>query len=221
MKIAETIRLLAVSMAAVGFLLPQPSVAATPVAVAQATHPTTTVTPAIQANQAFFAVPTARTAQAVQQKPVALAAHAAKAKRKTLTQDVALQQGGVLMGQLVDTSGTPISATPVSLLQNNLELANTITDNRGRFTFKALHGGIYQVVTPNSNRLYRLWAAGTAPKSAGQVAQIVAGQPVMRGQHTMGRMGKWLTSPLGLTAVAATAVAVPVALHNSNRDPAE
>ncbi len=179
MKIARIIRLLAVSMAAVGLLVSQSALAAAPASIAT------------------------------------------KAKPKPLMQDVGLQKGGTLMGQLVGPSGTPIAEAKVSLLQNNRELANTITDKQGKFSFTHLRGGVYQLVTADSNQLYRLWAAGTAPKSAGQVAQVIAGQPVMRGQYTMGRVGQWLTSPLGLAAVAATAVAVPVALHNSDRDPSE
>lgn len=185
MKIARVIRLVAVSIAAAGFFLPQSLSAA-------ASH-----------------------------NPASRVSAPAKAKNKSLMQDLALQKGGTLEGQLVDTSGTPISGAAVSLLQNNRKLASTVTDKQGEFTFTGLRGGIYQVATADSNRLYRLWAAGTAPKSAGQVAQVIAGQPVLRGQRTMGRMGQWLTSPLGLTAVVATAVAVPVALHNSDRDPAE
>ncbi len=197
MKIARTIRLLAVSMAAAGCILPQSLLAAAPQKPAISQKP---VAP---------------------QKPVIQSSRAAKAKSMVLMRDVALQKGGTLLGQFVDPNGTPISGAAVSLLQNNRQLANTITDKQGKFTFTGIRGGIYQVVTADSNRLYRLWAAGTAPKSAGQVAQVVAGLPVMRAQHTMGRLGKWLTSPLGLTAVAATAVAVPVALHNSGRDSAE
>ena len=179
MKIVGTIRLLTVSMVAVGFLLSQAAPASVP------------------------------------------APNAAKAIPRPLMQDVGLQKGGTLMGQLVCPSGTPVAGAKISLLQNNRELAKTITDKQGKFSFAGLRGGVYRLVTADSDGLYRLWAAGTAPKSTGQIAQVVAGGPVMRGQYTMGRVGKWLTSPVGLAAVAATAVAVPVALHNSDRDPSE
>ena len=143
---------------------------------------------------------------------------------KALSEDVALQKGGVLMGRLVDPGGAPIVGATNSLLYNNRVVAHAQTDKQGGFTFSRLRGGVYQVAAPDTRRLYRLWAAGTAPKSAGQVARVVAGQSVMRGQYTRGRVGRWLRSPLGMTAVAAmaaTAVAVPVALHNSDREPSD
>ncbi|MEA1952226.1 MAG: carboxypeptidase-like regulatory domain-containing protein [Planctomycetota bacterium] len=222
MKIARTTRLLAMSMAAVGFLIPQSLPAAAPM-----TCPTKPVAPAVQANKAFLAVPTSRTAPAAGQKladPKQSAnqlSRATKAKSKTLMQDVALHKGGTLKGQLVDPGGKPISDATVALLQNNRQLATTLTSKQGEFTFTGLRGGIYEVVTSDSNHLYRLWAPGTAPNSSGQIAQVVSGQPILRGQHAVAKVGQWLTSPLGLTAAVATAVAVPVALHNSDRDSAD
>ncbi|MBN2295319.1 MAG: carboxypeptidase regulatory-like domain-containing protein [Pirellulales bacterium] len=216
MKITRIIRLSVVSMAATGFMIPQSILAAAPTAC-----PTKPVTPAIQANNTFFAIPTASSASATETKPVKQPSVAAKPKNKSLMRDVALQKDGVLNGKLVDPNGKPISKAKVSLLQNNRHLASTVTGKHGEFTFKGLRGGVYQVVTSDSDHLYRLWAPGTAPKSSGQIAQIVSGQPILRGQHTVAKVGQWLTSPLGLTAAAATAVAVPVALHNSDRDPSE
>ena len=138
-----------------------------------------------------------------------------------LTQDVALQKGGVLEGQLVDQAGSPIAEAPVSLLYNNKVMTKTVTDKRGRFSFGRLRGGIYQVSAPDAQRLYRLWAAGTAPKSAQKTANLVAGTSVMRGQFAKSRLGKIVASPLGLTAIAATAVVVPVALNQSSCDGAD
>ena len=157
-------------------------------------------------------------------RPVATPPHKAiEAPHKALTEDVALQKGGVLVGRLVDYSGAPIAAAPISLLYNNRVVATAQTDKQGGFIFSRLRGGVYRVATPDTQRLYRLWAAGTAPKAAEQVALVVAGQSVVRGQHakgqnTKGRGGKWLRSPLCLAAVAATAVAVPVALNKSGCD---
>ena len=155
-------------------------------------------------------------------RPVATPPHKAiEAPHKALTEDVALQKGGVLVGRLVDYSGAPIAAAPISLLYNNRVVATAQTDKQGGFIFSRLRGGVYRVATPDTQRLYRLWAAGTAPKAAGQVARVVAGQPVVRGRYTRGRVGRWLGSPLGLAAVAATAIAVPVALSQSGCDSAD
>lgn len=149
-----------------------------------------------------------------------------RAPSKSLTEDVALQKGGILVGRLVDSSGAPIAGAPISLLYSSRVVAKAQTNKQGKFTFSRLRGGVYQVAAPDAQQLYRLWATGTAPKAAGQVAHLVAGQPVVRGQYTSGqytggRMGRWLRNPLCLTAIAATAIAVPVALHNSDRDSAD
>ena len=200
MKIAKMLRTLVVVTAALGFLLPNSLLAA------------------------------AQPAKASHKTPVA--------RNQTLTRDVALQKGGVLQGRFVDagdgsasdgstsdgsTSDVPIAGAPISLLYNNRVVARTQTDKQGRFTFSRLRGGVYQVAAPDTQQLYRLWAAGTAPKAAEQVARVVAGQSVVRGQHangqnTKGQVGKWLKSPLCLAAVAATAIAVPVALNQSGCD---
>lgn len=134
-----------------------------------------------------------------------------------LVQDVALQEGGVFNGSLVDGKGSPISAANLTLLRDNNPLSVAKTDQQGKFAFKGLQGGIYQLTAPNTFRVYRLWAEGTSPKNASQVAHVVAGQDVARGQTTAGRVKKIITSPLGITAIVATAIAVPVALHNSDR----
>ena len=199
-KIAKVTRTLVVVTAALGFLLPNSLLAA------------------------------AQPAKASHKTPVA--------RNQTLVQDVALQKGGVLQGRFVNSSDGlasnglasdgsasdgPIAEAPISLLYNNQVVAKAKTDKQGRFTFSRLRGGVYQVTAPDTQQLYRLWAAGTAPKAAEQVALVVAGQSVVRGQHakgqnTKGRGGKWLRSPLCLAAVAATAVAVPVALNKSGCD---
>ena len=126
--------------------------------------------------------------------------------------DVQLRDGGVLVGQLVDAQGAPVRAMPVSLRQNDREVASTLTDESGYYTVSNLQGGIYQVASPNGSAAYRLWSPGTAPPAAQQGALLVVGDEVVRGQF-----GMWgfLTNPWVVAGLIAAAIAVPIAVSNS------
>lgn len=127
--------------------------------------------------------------------------------------DVALQSGGVLLGQVVDPQGAAIGDVVVSLRDKDQELATAKTRPDGYFAFKGLRGGVYQLVAAKGQGVYRVWSPGTAPPAAQQGALLVSGDPVLRGQ--MGAFKTFLINPLVIAGVVATAVAVPVAIHNS------
>lgn len=124
--------------------------------------------------------------------------------------DVALLDGGVLVGQVSDSNGAAQAAVPVSLqtLQSQ-EIAATVTDQQGIFRVQGVRPGVYQIVTPQARRLFRLWASGTAPMSAKPGAMVV-------GDTVRGSLGGTISTHPVLTAVVvcgvATAIAVPLAL---------
>ena len=126
--------------------------------------------------------------------------------------DVQLRDGGVLVGQFVDAQGAPVQGMPVSLRQNDREVANTLTDASGYYTVSNLQGGIYQVASPNGSAAYRLWSPGTAPPAAQQGALLVVGDEVVRGQY-----GMWgfLTNPWVVAGLIAAAIAIPIAVSNN------
>lgn len=147
--------------------------------------------------------------------PSAWAADAASQAAPAAT-DVALLDGAVLLGQVVDPQGVPVPQVPVLLLDKGQELARTQTDATGYFAVKGLRGGTYQIVAADGRGMFRLWKPGTAPPSAEQGALVVAGQDTVRGQ--MGRgLGAFVSNPWIVAAVVGAAVAVPVAIHNSQR----
>jgi len=129
--------------------------------------------------------------------------------------DVALQAGGALVGQVVDQQGVPLAHTPVLVRQNDQEVASTITDDNGRFEVSGLRGGLYQVVAGQGVGIYRLWAANTAPPTAQASAMVVSGNDVVRGQD--GGLLYWLTNPWVLAGIIAAAIAIPIAVSNHNR----
>jgi hypothetical protein len=135
--------------------------------------------------------------------------------------DVALRDGGVLVGQVVDTHGAGVGGTDVSVRQGTKEPVATKSRPDGSFAVKGLRGGVYQIAAADGHGVYRLWTAGTAPPAASNEALLVTGKNVVRGQQD--EPGPWktfLTNPFVIAAIVCTAVAIPVALHNAHHGPA-
>jgi hypothetical protein len=135
-------------------------------------------------------------------------------------QDVALADGGVLIGQVVDTAGKPQAMTPVSLVTGGKEIARVTTDAKGQFRVASLRGGTYQVATTGNSGVYRFWAPRTAPPSSLNGLNMVSGNQVVRGQMGGGFLsstGQWIAEHPIITAGAiATAIAVPLALDDDD-----
>ena len=138
-------------------------------------------------------------------------------------QDVALADGGVLIGQVVDTAGKPQAMTPVSLSTGGKEIARVTTDAKGEFRVASLKGGVYQVSTKGNSSVYRFWAPQTAPPSSLSGLNMVSGDSVVRGQMGGGPLasaGQWIAEHPIITAGAiATAIAVPLALDDDDDNP--
>lgn len=134
----------------------------------------------------------------------------------SMVTDVALSEGGVFRGQVVDQQGAPLVGAAVSLWRQQQQVGASITDASGGFEITGLTGGTYRVETANSQANYRLWAPRTAPQSAHPSAMVVAGGNTVRGQ--LG--GQWLTWPraLILAGLVGAAIALPIALSNGNND---
>jgi hypothetical protein len=134
--------------------------------------------------------------------------------------DVQLQkgpQGNVLFGQVMDPQGAAKANVPVVLYAGQQRLAVGQTDGKGHFAFGRLHGGVYQVITEGGQGTYRAWTPGTAPPSAHNAALVVASDQTVRGQYGW-RLRNWLANPWVIAGIVATAVAIPVAIHNADKD---
>ncbi len=138
------------------------------------------------------------------------------AQKDNTLPDVALLDGGVLVGQVVDTQGAPQANVPISLWEGQQELAVGKTDAAGYFSFRGLRGGVYQLTAADGVSMCRVWAPGTAPPAAQQGALVVRGVDMVRGQWCgFPRLRCMLTNPWVIAGLVATAVAVPVAIHNA------
>ncbi|MDA0282722.1 MAG: carboxypeptidase-like regulatory domain-containing protein [Planctomycetota bacterium] len=101
-------------------------------------------------------------------------------------QDVSLNVDGALTGFIVDGQGRPIPATRVVIQQGRRTIAETSTNAVGQFQVHELRGGVYQIVHSTDASVFRVWAHGTAPRSARQNALLVVKPQTVRGQSPVG-----------------------------------
>ncbi len=134
--------------------------------------------------------------------------------------DVALRDGGVLVGQMVNGQNAPQNGVRVSLQDvQNREVATAVTDRQGTFAISGVRGGVYQVVMPQGRQVYRLWSPGIAPPSAQQGVLLVTPGETIRGELGNGSIRNFVSNPLVIGAAVATAIAVPVVVIANNRSP--
>ena len=124
--------------------------------------------------------------------------------------DVALGANGTLHGQVVNATGAVVAGVEITVRQNETVLAQTTSSPAGKFEIVGLPGGLFQVATDQSEVSVRLWAVETAPPGARSSVLVVHDQAAVRGQSALGRL---LSRPLVLASLVATAVAVPVIVH--------
>jgi Carboxypeptidase regulatory-like domain len=151
------------------------------------------------------------------------AAQATASQPHVRMHDVALQPGGLLLGQIVDETMQPVAGRSVAIQSNGQTTATTTTDADGVFAVAGLRGGVHQVLTDDATKNCRLWAPGTAPPQAVSHLRFIPGRDeVVRGQWgpppAYNTFTAWATNPWVIAGVVATAVAVPVLIHNLDDD---
>jgi len=135
---------------------------------------------------------------------------------KTIS-DVQLHDG-VLIGQVVTPDNQPVVGTTVSLVSGERQIDQRTTNEKGVFAFAGLQqNGVYQVVAKEGQGVYRAWNKNIAPPAAQPGALIVANTDTVRGQAAMMGFRNLMANPIVVAGIVATAVAVPVAIHNANK----
>jgi len=129
--------------------------------------------------------------------------------------DIALQENGLLKGQVLDTQGAPVTGAPVAVIQQGKVIAAAKTDINGHFAIAGLKGGVFEVVTEQGGAAYRFWAPRTAPPAAQADALIINGGTAVRGAMGGGAIG-FLSNPWVLGLIAAGAIAIPLALDDDD-----
>lgn len=164
-------------------------------------------------------------------------AGAATAAIPSMSHDVSLHQGGVLLGQVVDQQGKALTKSPVSISQAGKEVARVVTDNSGNFSVPNLKGGLYQVTTVGHTNSYRCWAANTAPPAARKGLMLVSNNELIRAQDCGsgvccgsgvscgsgcgggGLLGWMADHPIITAGAIGAAIAIPLAVDDDD-DPA-
>ena len=98
------------------------------------------------------------------------------------------------------------------------------TNGRGQFAYKGVRDGVCIVQAGEQVTLARVWAKHTAPPRVQSGLLMVADRDVVRGQigpnatanAIAGRTKRFFANPVALAATIGAAVAIPVAIHNSD-----
>ena len=135
--------------------------------------------------------------------------------------DVALSDGGMLHGQVLDLQGTGVAGVPVVVRTQEQNVAAATTAQDGSFNVQGLKGGVYQVAAGQGQGVYRLWSAGTAPPIAQTSATVYSQNGTVDSNAVVyteynpdGPVKAFLTNPIVIAAMIATAITVPVVLLN-------
>ncbi len=153
--------------------------------------------------------------------PMAMAAAPLAAPSPTAPSDVALGDGGVLVGQVVDAQGVAVAMAKVTLADHKQEIAQVRADQEGKFSVPGLRGGVYRISSRGQDAMYRLWAPHTAPPVAQQGVILVVGDDVIRGQYgtspgPFASIAQWVADhPLITAAAIGAAIAIPIALDDN------
>ncbi len=131
--------------------------------------------------------------------------------------DVQLREGNVLVGKVITPESAAVANAEVTLLSAGHKIAQGKTDTNGYFAFSGVRSGVYQVTTANGQGNFRLWSGRTAPPKAQQGALVYEGQKIVRGQSGFRGVRNFLANPIVIAGIVATAIAVPVAIHNSKK----
>jgi len=123
------------------------------------------------------------------------------------TADIALWNGGTLLGQVVNHNGQPVSGIVVSLQYSGSQIAQAVSNEEGTFSVRGLRPGEHQVIISGQTNTYRLWPAKSAPEGVRPRLTLATPRRIVLGQLGSATPGgrPWPTLPrITLPVVAAT-----------------
>jgi hypothetical protein len=153
--------------------------------------------------------------------PTAMVAAPLAAPNPMIPSDVALGDGGVLVGQVVDAQGVAVAMAKVTLADHKQEIAQVRADQEGKFSVPGLRGGVYRISSRGQEAMYRLWAPNTAPPVAQKGVILAVDDDVIRGQYgnspgPFASIAQWVADhPLITAAAIGAAIAIPIALDDN------
>jgi hypothetical protein len=135
--------------------------------------------------------------------------------------DVALGEGGVLRGSVVDHHEVPQPSSNVIVYRDGQMVAGAKSNDKGEFCISGLAGGVYMVACGPSAQMIRAWIWKTAPPAAKPDLKVTSQSLVVRGQT----ITPWQHAydfieahPFLGYGMIATAIAVPIAVIAHNQD---
>jgi hypothetical protein len=129
--------------------------------------------------------------------------------------DVELVAGGVLAGQVIDINGQPLGGQVIVVEQSGREPISTRSDQDGRFRLAGLNAGLCRIAYGETLSAWRCWSPSTAPPAATKEVLLIPSERIERGQRCIADL---LTGPVLIGLIAAAAVIIPIAVHNSQKD---
>ncbi|MEM7312504.1 MAG: hypothetical protein AAF497_05070 [Planctomycetota bacterium] len=131
-----------------------------------------------------------------------------------VTTDVALDEGNVLRGVVVDNAGQRAADIHVLLFHHQKLVATGQSNKEGEFAIANLRGGFYQIAAGERVVSVRCWTADSAPPKA-VASTLIQISDIQRGQVHPATCA--LANPWVIAGFAAAAIIVPVSLK-VNRD---
>ncbi len=142
----------------------------------------------------------------------------ASARRLPTISDVELGPQGVLRGVVISSQGVPVTRTTIVVYDAKQEVARTKTDTKGCFSVGRLPSGTLRVTAGRYSTPIRAWAARTGPPKCKQIALVVVGSDIVRGQRHW--KDAFCNHDLLVGGVIAAMIALPIIVYSSNRKPA-
>ncbi|MGE0758375.1 MAG: carboxypeptidase-like regulatory domain-containing protein [Pirellulaceae bacterium] len=148
--------------------------------------------------------------------PARAASPRTSAPPMSVFRDVKLDDAGHMLGTFLDAQGQPIAGQQVVVQRQDGKLLTTHTDGHGRFALGNMTGGLCRVAVADTSVFCRCWTSSVAPPAATPQLLIVSGEDVLRGQRPIGDL--LFSGPMLIGLVIAAAIAIPIAIHNSQDD---
>ncbi|GAB5441257.1 MAG: hypothetical protein Fues2KO_16060 [Fuerstiella sp.] len=138
-----------------------------------------------------------------------------------IIKDIELTQDGKLYGQVFTPQGKTVPEAVVQLRYKGAAVAAAKSNHQGQFVITGVRGGAHEVVVGPLRQPVRLWAQGSAPRSATKGMVVAIDETIVRGQDVYcepgaSTAGFGMLDVITLATVGAAVGSLVVAIDNNN-----